>query len=133
MESGMRRSREYSIEVASEAGQILKDYLSSPEAVLKELAYYGNFTMVELHDPGVQISDPQALAALRDAILADCAAGTMAQDWNFYPDAEEMHYMSLEFNTPEGIHYYSELRFWDRCVNIMAWVEDTGLVFEKWD
>ena len=133
MESGMRRSREYSIEVASEAGQILKDYLSSPEAVLKELAYYGNFTMVELHDPGVQISDPQALAALRDAILADCAAGTMAQDWNFYPDAEEVHYMSLEFNTPEGIHYYRELRFWDRCVNIMAWVEDTGLVFEKWD
>ena len=93
----------------------------------------GDFIRAEFYDPGVEITDAADLAALREAILADCAAGKMAQDWNFYRDAEEMYYMSLEFRTAEGIRYYRELRFWDGCTNIMDWVAQQGFEFTKYE
>ncbi len=133
MESGMRRSREYSIPTGTEAGKTLKAYLSSPEAVLEELQYMGDFIRAEFYDPGIEITDTADLAALREAILADCEAGNMAQDWGFYRDAEEMYYMSLEFRTAEGIRYYRELRFWDGCTNIMDWVAQQGIAFTKYE
>ena len=133
MENGMRRSRQYRIPVDSEAGKVLKAYLSSPEAVLKELQQFGTFVLAEFHDPGLAFTDPAELAALRDAIVADCLAGNMAQDWGFYPDTEEIYYMSLQFETPEGIHYYKELRFWKRCTNIMDWVAQQGFEFTKYE
>ena len=101
--------------------------------MLEELQYLGDFVLAEFHDPGIAFNDPAELAALRDAILADCEAGNMAQDWAFYRDAEEMYYMSLQFETPEGIHYYRELRFWDHCTNIMDWVEQQGIEFTKYE
>lgn len=132
MKSGMRRSREYRIYVPSEAGQILKDYLSSPDAVLGELKLVGDFNSVHFYDPGIEITDPAVLASLRDAIIADCEAGNMAQDWGFYPETN-MYFMSLRFETPDGIHYYKELRFWDGCENIMKWIDDQSIEFAKYE
>lgn len=132
MESGMRRSREYSIAVATEAGQILKTYLSSREAVMNEIALAGDFKAVEFYDPGTEITDPEALAALLEAIGADCDAGNMAQDWGFYPETNA-YYMALRFLTPDGIHYNLELRFWEGCENIMQWVDDQSIEFAKYE
>ena len=133
MKSGMQRSRSYWIPVDSQEGQTLKRYLSSREAVLEELDYLGAFQSVEISESGRQITDSQDLAGLLDAIVADCAAGNMAQENAFYPQAEQWHWITLEFKTPEGVRYYRDLRFWEGCENVMAWMDAMGIVFEKYE
>lgn len=133
MKSGLRRSREYSIDVATDAGRILESYLSRPEAVLRGLDERGTFSEAHFYDSDTVISDPAVLAKLYAAIQADCQAGDLAQDWNFHQDANNSRYVGLRWTYTDGSHYYKELIFWDDCENIMAWIEEMGIEFEKYE
>ena len=132
MKNGLRHSREYAIDIDSEAGRLLNSYLSRPETVLQELHGFSAIDRAEFYDPGIEISDRAALAKLYAAIVADCEAGRMAQDWNFHRDGNS-YYISLRYTDEDGIHYYREIMFWEDCQNIMAWVEEMGIEFEKYN
>ena len=110
----------------------LKVY-SRPETVLQELYGFGAFDRAEFYDPGIEIYDQAALAKLYDAIVADCEAGKMAQDWNFHNDDNNSFYISLRSTDDAGIRHHWEIMFWEDCQNIMAWVEEMGIEFEKYN
>ena len=132
MKNGLRHSREYYIDVDTDVGRQLQSYLSRPETVIGEVYDFGSISQAEFYDPGIVITDPTALAGLYDAIVADCEAGKMAQDWNFHRDGNS-YYINLQFVRADGVHYYREVMVWDDCETIRAWVEDMGIEFEKWD
>jgi len=132
MKNGLRHSREYAIDIDSEAGRLLNSYLSRPETVLQELYGFGALDRAEFYDPGIEIYDQAALAKLYDAIVADCEAGKMAQDWNFHHDGNS-YYISLRSTDDAGIRHHCEVMFWEDCRNIMAWVEEMGIEFEKYN
>ena len=76
---------------------------------------------VELPDKGAFIINEEALRQMMDAILADCAGGDLAQDWGYTDQYEEHYWLTMQFVSQDGLHYYTELRFTEASANLMAW------------
>lgn len=124
LRSGAVRQREYYVNVGTACGDILRFYFSRPEMVLGDI--YGKldeFTLqgVELPDGKAFIVSAEALRALMDAIMADCAGGDLAQDWAFTEPYGDQYWINLQFVNQEGSHYYSDIVFTQISTNLMMW------------
>lgn len=124
MKSGAVREREYYVDVDTPCGDMIRYYISRPEMVLGDI--YGKLDEyrlqgVELPDEGAFIINEEALRQMMDAILADCAGGDLAQDWGYTDQYEEHYWLTMQFVSQDGLHYYTELRFTEASANLMAW------------
>ena len=124
LRSGAVRQREYYVNVGTACGDMLRFYFSRPEMVLGDI--YGKldeFTLqgVELPDGKAFIVSAEALRALMDAIMADCAGGDLAQDWAFTEPYGDQYWINLQFVNQEGSHYYSDIVFTQISTNLMMW------------
>ena len=129
-------TRNYYIDIDTEAGKLLNLYLSSPEQVLGissgELDAFLD-TVLEIYFGDNQESIPRSQwKGLFDAVLADCLAGNMTQDWNYHGD-ENAVWLTMRLAPPEGAdyHYYQEFRIYGCCVHTMDWLTDHGYLILK--
>lgn len=163
LKNGRTVNRFYEVHPMSEAGQVLKSYYTRPECVLgfpeeqaREMTNYIRSVYVDGMTDGQQYDlDHLDLDAMMDAILADCAAGNLAQNRQYhYPnnydflDAESDSYdmgvcyleigwdhdkweTALQGNSEAyGIISYSSIRIYRSCENTLKWLEDNNLLTE---
>lgn len=126
MKSGAVREREYYVDVDTQCGDMIRWYLNDPSMVLGDV--YGMLDSYKLSYAEVGkldnlIADEKGLQRLMDAILADCAEGTLAQDWGYTDQYNETIWLTMQFVSEDGMHYYTELRFTEASRNLMDWYQ----------
>ena len=132
LKNGATRSRYYYIDIDTQAGQALKMLLSSPEAVFETDDPEGFLDTVErLELAGVGVPKEQ-WQGLYEAMLLDCAEGTLAQDWNFYMD-QKMCWLTVQRKAQEGngLYRYTDIVIRIRCKNTAAWMRANGYSFDQ--
>ena len=133
MKNGIAHDRNYYIDVDTEAGQILKRIISSPEVVFntQDLSKFLDTVFVMELPDGMQIPKDQ-WQGLYNAMLQDCAAGNMAQDWNYYRD-QNAAWLTITLDSAYTGGYYKnmDIRIYEGCENTMDWLEDHGYNLEK--
>jgi len=134
LESGLAAEREYYLAVEGPMGGLLRHYLSSPAAVLGEMYRYPELLeAAEFGDPDMRITDKETLDSLMEAILADCKAEKLPQDWAFLSKIDRICWVGLEFVHPDtGLRYYQHIQWGVDATNLMDWMERQGITPEKW-
>lgn len=133
LKSGRTVTREYKVAVSSEAGKILRKYLSSPEYVLGWVfTGESRVTLADFQDPGSSIMDPEDIRSLLDAILADCKEGNLPQSWDYLDAKGNIGWLTLDTVTAGGLRYYREIRFSAEAKNLLEWMKAHEISPEKW-
>ena len=124
LRSGAVREREYYVDVDTPCADVIRKYISHPRVVLGQVyeqqdiyTLYG----VELPETGLFVVSQEALEQLTEAILADCAEGNLPQDWSYLDAYDKPTWLTLEYRTADGMHYYTELRFTPMAKHLTAW------------
>ena len=159
LKNGKVRNRFYEIHPHTEAGQILKGYFTRPECVLgfpaekaHEMTRYIRSIYVDGMEQEKFDLDDLDLKGMMDAILADCAAGNMADfrgyhypvNYDLMGKDYDMGVCYIELNwdhegrekalegtsDARGIVSYSNIRVYRSCTNTLQWLEDNGLLTE---
>jgi len=160
LKNGRVINRFYGINPQSEVGQILKGYYTRPECVLgfgEEQAHMMTDYIRSIYVDGMteQLYDLDHLDVdgFIDAILADCAAGNMAQVSGYhYPnnydlmdeeydlgvcyveigwDHEKWQTTRQSYSEDSGIISYSNFRLYRSCTNTLRWLEDNGRLSDE--
>ena len=165
LKNGRTVNRFYDVHPNSQAGQILEGYLTRPECVLgfpAEDAYRMLEHLESIYVDGMPNHeydlDDLDLEGLMDAILADCAAGNMAQLRGYhYPTNYDqlgreygyydmgVCYLELAWNHEAlvsamqgkagfgtgSILSYTNVRLYKSCTNTLKWIEENGLLTEE--
>lgn len=127
LRSGRTVNRYYYVWMGGENGEYIRSLFSSPECVLGREMDAETFMR---ENSGVVVQDiyqgdetivysDEAIRSLYDAILADCEAGTMAQDWDFH-NGEDSIYWLAGFESGFGVTVYTD------CENTIQWLRDNG-------
>ncbi len=126
LRDGSVKQREYYMNIENEAGLLLEGILSRPEVVLGEIYTKPEsceLVRLEFTDGSLQWEEEPDLEALVEAIVKDCEAGNMAQDWAFMNHEDYVGWLYLETRQFNGIYYGRDIRFCAACTNIIAWLE----------
>ena len=130
MKDGSQRKREYYINHETDAGRLLKTYMSSPEAVLGEFYREEQVTVIEIPEAELKITDPSMIRSLMDAVIADANEGNMAQDWNYYNHAEYQFWMEMLCDLPGDRTQYRSLRVSSEARHVADWLAQNEI---SWD
>lgn len=132
LKNGITVERQYYVDVDTPYGELLRSYMSAPEQVLEEV-YTKGYTpyLAYFSDPDRKFVETQELNSLLDAIIADCEAGNMAQDWAFTHAADYAFYLELECLTPGGQHYYVGIRCTSESKHVLRWMREHEIYPEK--
>lgn len=123
---GRTVSRYYYVWMGDENGEYLRSLFSSALCVFGyeenvDLFLVGNGSVV-VQDTyeGVEktIYSDGELRSLYEAILADCEAGTMAQDWDFHPNESNVYWLNFQSGLSLMVFTDSE--------NTLQWLRDHG-------
>ena len=135
LRGGTTAYREYILELDEETKPLLKSILTKPEVVLGSLyteREKHSIVRAEISEFGVTFEENRALEGLMEAIILDCEAGNMAQDWAFMEDETFSSWIYLEARRSDGIYYGQDIRFDKNCKHIIAWLEaNSELTLEK--
>jgi len=126
LKSGISVQRQYEVPVAGESGKTLEELFSRPGVVLGELytePHKNELVRAEVSSTGMYWETEAELQGLMDAIILDCQAGVMAQDWAYMDDREFVEWINLEARNSNGIYYHWDFRFHEGCTHIIAWLE----------
>ena len=126
LKSGAVRQREYSVNVGTACGDMVRQYMSHPSIVLGtvyDLLDTHMLTGVTIEELGMFVTDEEALQQLMDAIMADCAEGNLAQDWAFTDGLGKYNWLTLEFHSKTGQWLNTDLRFTPAAKHLTAWLE----------
>ena len=126
LKSGISVQRQYEVPVAGGSGKTLEELFSRPGVVLGELytePHKNELVRAEFSSTGLYWETEAELQGLMDAIILDCQAGVMAQDWAYMDDREFVEWISLEARNSNGIYYHCDFRFHEGCTHIIAWLE----------
>lgn len=129
LKSGLTEQREYHMSVETDMGLLLESMLSKPEVVLGEIytrPQANPVINVQFTDGTLEWVTEPDLDALVDAIVKDCEAGVMAQDWAFMEDEDYTGWLYLESRYFNGIYHGRDIRFNTQCTNIIAWLEENS-------
>lgn len=147
MKSGLTHTRNYYIDVDTQAGRLLKAYMSAPEQVLGiseaeldaflktvdeimlDSKYFLNESLLKQF-PGATIPEQISFSGedargLLQAVIQDCKAGVIAQDWNFYED-QDGSWISLQFKQDKSADYirYRDVRIYEDCSHTRQWIQN---------
>lgn len=137
MQDGRTVHRYYQISNKSGVAKVLIPYFSSVEAVLGKEAEDLSSYIANLNDMAIYaesqlfVSAPRQMEALLAAIIADCEAGTMAQEWAFHHDEDSIGSIELTFNKvlPSLGQKFLDIRIYPSNENTIAWLEANGVEF----
>lgn len=148
MKNGSTFSRSYQLHETTPHLQILRDIYSRPEMVFGdvEMSSDGALTYDQLpqlaqmlqlrcwhgyneyyQEKTVNISDQEEWEALLQAMLADCAAGSMAQSYLLHEADTYYDFVQFYFRVPG--HEYADtlqIELYPSCVNTFNWLVDHG-------
>ena len=125
LKSGAVLQREYSVNVDTEYGDMVRRYISHLKIVLGtvyDLLDTHTITGVTVEKLGMFVVNEEALQQLMDAIMADCKEGNLAQDWAFTDHLGEYTWLTLEFHSETGQRLYTDLRFTPAAKHLTAWL-----------
>lgn len=131
LKSGAVRQREYSVNVGTACGDMIRQYISHPSIVLGtvyDLLDTHTITGVTIEELGMFVTDEEALQQLMDAIMADCEEGNLAQDWAFTDGLGEYNWLTLEFHSKTGQWLNTDLRFTPAAKHLTAWLKSIETV-----
>ncbi len=133
MKTGAVREREYYVDVDTSCGDMIRYYISRPEMVLGDVySMLDTYKLAYAEVRGVDalITNEEHLQRLMDAILADCTEGTLAQDWGYTDQYGEHYWLTMQFISEDGMHYYTELRFTEASRHLYDWYKAHGILTE---
>ncbi len=132
LRSGREVTRQFVLSQNTPQADTYTALLSRPEAV-----FYSVFTTRETLaeqfyrvEVWGEIVAQEDIPGLIDAILADCDAGNMAQDWNLHynRNGESMLVFSISMETKANRYFHLDV--WEDCTNTFRYMEDHGYLTE---
>ena len=132
LKTGVEVERTYHLDAESTDGQWVKNIYSSTETVLggsnldrlkqtvrfAEIYFYNDKYFPETANGTIELK-AEHWDGLLDALAADCAAGNMAQIWDYHKD--DAHVASLSIQV--GNNSYKELMVYQSCTNTLAYLQ----------
>lgn len=127
--------RYYALPVDSEAGNILRGFLSRPEVVLGEdyrdpEQFLGQIQDICV-DGGEVWLDREDFPGLLEAVLQDCREGTMVQHWAYHNEDYSVCWVEFCNSTRGERNWYWDIRVYSNCKNTLAWLESHGYAPEE--
>ena len=125
LKNGQTRQRDYDVYLKRSELTPLRELLTLPGVVLGELytnPHSQTLVRAELSGENLNWTTEEDMQALMDAVIRDCEAGKMAQDWAFTNNAKYIGWIVLEARRPNGLYYAREIRFHEGCTNVMDWL-----------
>lgn len=135
LKDGRTVNRYYTVDMDTRESGILESYMSRKEYVLgpeatDATAYAAQLVQIEAEGHLIYGEEKEALIR---AILLDCEAGTMAQDWSFHQDEEVAIWLSIQFKRDGNANYYRDIRVYPSNENTVAWLEANGIHSAKYE
>lgn len=137
LKNGLTAHRSYRIEVDSEAGQLLKFYLSQKEQVIGAQAanweeFVSHVDHLELGgNAHWNVYEPAQLAGLLEAIRLDCEEGNLTQHWG-YNKADTCCWITLVMDSDfsnDFKGFYAELRVTKESRHILNWLKENNFTY----
>ena len=123
LKNGRTVSRYYAILIAGDTGDYLTYLLSTPKAVFngysREDFVQATVVIRDTHSGDrTTIHSLQQRESLYDAILKDCAAGTMSQSWNLHQHDDYLFWV-----------YWGDqsIKVWETNTHTLQWLRDYGI------
>lgn len=122
LKDGRKVNRTYNALLPKAETEGLKKIMSRPSVVMKELAQSEwHITWVELEGEAVYMA---RWDSLREAILADCEEGNMAQHYALHPGYYTKAMLHFQLRNSAGTGKVVEIYVYDDCRNIIAWIDE---------
>ena len=127
MKNGRVTSRYYNIWMGDDTGEYLRRLFSRPEAVfgsgMTEERFLEENGLLVIQDcwdgQEIYIHDTQQIRELYRAMIADCEAGTMAQQWDFHHPDQNLFWI----NRSEG----EAITIFSNGENTLNWLREYGV------
>ena len=118
------------IGVHSEAGKLIRDFYNRTEYILggEPKDILAGLTNVYFNDyMGDHYANLPAKMGkgLMEAVIADCEAGNMNQEWAYRETNEVIGWMEFEWVNEEGQTFYSSVEILEDASNTIAYLEET--------
>ena len=124
MADGTYRQRVYHFNHDTDTGHSVKKYLSSPEMVLGKF-YTGKWIPEEILLWDLCITDPAEIRSLMDAIVADCKAGNLGQNWYYTEDSDYTFWIEISSESAEDVYLYQSIQASSYAKNVVTWLENS--------
>ena len=131
LRSGKTVLRYYTgIGVHSEAGKLIRDFYNRTEYILggEPEDILAGLTNVYFNDyeKGHSANLPSKMGkGLMEAVIADCEAGNMNQEWAYRETNDVIGWMEFEWVNEEGQTFYSSVELLVIAENTIAYLEET--------
>lgn len=127
LQDGSVVTRCYPVDYSTGEGQAIARLLSKPEYVLdtqdvSTLWETVNYITVDKHSTDNTVFVREEAQSLLVAIIADCEAGLMNQDWNYHTD-DTWGYLILEKAGDRDV----SVLVWNSAVNTVTWLKEHGI------
>ena len=99
-------------------------YLSSPEMVLGKI-YTGQWLPKEINIWDLSIADPAEIRSLIDAIVADCRAENLGQNWYYTEGSDYPFWIEVSCETALEVHGYQTIQASSFAENVVTWLENS--------
>lgn len=126
LNNGRTVNRYYNIWMGDETGEYLNRLFSTPEAVFHDVdleALLDKNSHILIRDTWkgdeTMIYSQADIQGLMDALMADCEAGTMAQNGNFHNADDSLYWLSNDNDL--------DIMVFSNCENTIRWLKDHGL------
>lgn len=130
MKSGRIVRRAYWVDIDSEAGELLRPVVSSPEFVLEE--FYPAFDHTR-KDFSIQVLNNyhetiprRYYQELMECLILDCREGNLPQDWWNWNDVKDSVELRLIIDINDYRYDYTYLEVTDRATHTVQWLKDHG-------
>ena len=131
MADGRTVQRYYTVAGSSEIAKTLVPYFSDPEVVLGPMVNDLDTFVQSIHsidvygNNEVYVTKAEDIRDLLEAIMKDCEANTMAQEWGLHPNDEIQYNLHISFHDPEeyGLPYITySVHVYPGCQATIAWL-----------
>lgn len=127
MKNGRVTSRYYNIWMGDDTGEYIRQLFSRPEAVfgagMSEERFLEENSLLVIRDcwdgQEIYIHDTQQIRDLYRAMIADCEAGTMAQQWDFHHPDQNLFWI----NRSEG----EAITIFSNAEHTLDWLREYGV------
>lgn len=140
LENGTSLIRSYPVAINSPVGVLFEAFGSRPEFVLgsdEVDTFMDGMYSVHLSLNNSDVGGDMALSGnedlvcgLAEALMADCAAGTMNQEWAYQNDAESVGWLEFNYRTQDGVYRYVSVRIDTDDANTVAYLKEYQDIFQ---
>lgn len=147
LDSGVTITRKYQVACTSPAGQLMGEFQTRPDYVLGtddvnafmaglQSIYMGQYQTADgaenYLETAVYDGNEAAIRGLVEAILADCAEGTMAQMYGYHDGDEERYWIQFECRMVNNMYDYTHITIYESNCHTIEYLEKTEIpVLEK--